>query len=265
MELFLLAVAGSTQGALVVAVWNGMPARWLCDYGEAETSRHQRRQLPAVLWGTFFGAGFVFAGFYVFLREVGASGVSFGNSGAAKESLREAIERLMMSSMERALLTALSVMGILWFLLLIFMADRKYMVIPDQFTAGLAVWGAASAIASAAAGELTRELSGRLAAGLLCGGGFWILGGLAGLLTRLGRRMEDRGAANSFGFGDVKLIFTLGFLLGTSGGFFVLAAASMVCGLVLSLLLLAGRTDLLGEHPFGPYLCLTATVYLLSV
>ena len=66
------------------------------------------------------------------------------------------------------------------------------------------------------------------------------------------------------GFGDVKLMLTLGAFLGWPGALFSIAAGSVVgafCGVAL---LALRRVDEAGRIPFGPYLAAGAMLWVFA-
>lgn len=115
-------------------------------------------------------------------------------------------------------------------LLVVFVADLKYQIIPD------------SMLVIAAIG-----------AGL---GGLWVnaLAGLGAALFfyMLWRITRGRG----MGFGDVKLACVLGLLLGFPGIVIALYAAFLTGAIVGVILILRGKAGLKSKIPFGPFLIL---------
>lgn len=270
-----IVLVGIVFGISAILAWNRTPDAWFCDYGERASATHRNRSVSVKLWGPLFSGCFAAAGLWL-------SGPHFSGSVSVKE------------------VGSLAAAGaVLWLLLLIAMSDWKFMIIPDQFVLGLILVGLAGD------GRVTR-----LAAGLICGCGFWVLAEAACLLSTvrwgIGGRQEgpseceagpsecevrpsecgmgpsecgmgssecevgpecEAGPAHleGFGFGDVKLIFALGFLLGISGGLFILFAGSLLCGIHCGILAAAGRISLKEKLPFGPYLCAAAAFCILAV
>lgn len=130
-------------------------------------------------------------------------------------------------------------LGILSCLLIIFFADAKYRIIPDSVQIALFLFSLALLIYNGVKPEIfaTRILSAFLV----------MLPILFLYLITKGRGM---------GFGDVKLAFTMGFLLGTKYGFMSLYIGFVVGALFGVLMILAKRKGLKSKIAFGPFLIL---------
>lgn len=122
-------------------------------------------------------------------------------------------------------------------LLVIFVTDLKYEIIPDSMI-GIGVIGAIGGIGGK-----------NILAGLAAAGFFVILY----LVTR-GRGM---------GFGDVKLAFFLGFLLGFPMIVIALYAAFLTGAAVGIILMVMGKSTLKSHVPLGPFLIL-GTVFAMQ-
>lgn len=66
----------------------------------------------------------------------------------------------------------------------------------------------------------------------------------------------------AMGFGDVKLMLTLGAFLGWQGALFSIAAGSMIGAVAGVLLLATKRLEAAGRIPFGPYLAAGALLWI---
>lgn len=66
----------------------------------------------------------------------------------------------------------------------------------------------------------------------------------------------------AMGFGDVKLAFNIGFLLGLKAGFLALYFAFVIGGLTGLLLILLGRKKLKSKIAFGPFLVFGITIMI---
>ncbi|MDR2088324.1 MAG: A24 family peptidase [Clostridiales Family XIII bacterium] len=139
--------AGVLAGYGAVFVFNKMPAKWLCDYGEVPDDRHLPPRIGKYPWAPLFSLVFATAACKVLL-------VSWAYGAAALPAL--------------------------WSLLLIALSDGKYRIIPDQFVILLAVTG----IGFAAIGRETARSYAFLSPlfGLLLGGGVFFLIALLGRL-----------------------------------------------------------------------------------
>lgn len=132
-------------------------------------------------------------------------------------------------------------------LIVIFFADLKYHIIPDEATVALLL--GAILLHAYAANSITALLSNLTAAVALTLTIFFFF-----FITK-GRGM---------GFGDVKLAFPMGFLLGLQGGFLALYIAFVSGGLVGLMLLLLRRKGLKSKLPFGPFLVLGTVAILIA-
>lgn len=217
-------LAGLAAGGSAVAVFNRLPARWLCDWGETPgpelsgTRASFRRQGPAL------GAACA-AAFYLFHLQYPASSASY---------------YLLCLAVPPLALCALS--------------DLKYGILPDQCLPAVLLPAAANLIlglSGGAGGFYGSPASPFL--GALCGGGLWALLGLAGRLAA-GRE--------SVGPGDVKLAAALGFLCGLPLTPAVFLLTILTAGLHFSVLLLRKRIRGDQGMPMGPYLCASCALAL---
>lgn len=146
-----------------------------------------------------------------------------------------------------SLLVATSYFIIASSLIVIFFADLKHHIIPDEATFTLFVGSLVLKVSTAT--SFMFLLPNLYAAIALMGTIFFFF-----FITR-GRGM---------GFGDVKLVFPMGFLLGLEGGFLALYIAFLIGGFVGLLLLLLRKKGLKSKLPFGPFL-VVGTVAILTV
>lgn len=128
----------------------------------------------------------------------------------------------------------------------IFFADLKYRVIPDQLQISLLIFSIL--VIGLEQGFVLPVFFNQLKAGLAVMA--FILS--IYLLTR-GRGM---------GFGDVKLSFIMGYLLGIVGGYTALAFAFVSGSIIGLILILFGRKKLKSEVAFGPFLVVGIIVAL---
>ena len=137
--------AGFAAGYGAVFVFNGIPAKWLCDYDELPDDRHLPPRIGKYPWALLFSLVFASAAFKTLL-------VSWAYGIAALFAL--------------------------WSLLLIGLSDNKYRVIPDQFVILLAATGIGFAALGQGGSWRYAFLSPLF--GLLLGGGVFFLIGLLG-------------------------------------------------------------------------------------
>ena len=211
--MVLAAALGLAGGASAVWVFNKIPPKWLTDYGEEPSEEvwgkrlNEKYYLPLLV-------GFLFWAAYT------------------------------MRNQETCYLIA----GFLavWLLTLITIADLKYMIIPDQFTIGLAI---------VALGMIPYQPSylSPLFGALAGAGTFYLIGLLGRLLFK----------KDAMGFGDVKLMAAIGMLAGFKGVLLIMFLAVLGAGIVLGGLLLSKRIKRDEERPLGPFIAIAAGGYIL--
>ncbi len=134
----------------------------------------------------------------------------------------------------------------LWLLLLIAIADRKYMIIPDQFTVFLAI---------TAIGFIPKHMNFLEPLwGALLGGGSMLL---VSLIGRLIFKKE------SLGFGDVKLFAAIGLSLGLYGTAIVLVGTSFLSCIVYMIRLLRKKISKGDAQPLADIIALVCSIYIL--
>ena len=135
--------------------------------------------------------------------------------------------------------------------------DLDHMWLPDRVTIGGMIFGPLFAFLFPQMFQETLHLQGLLHSLVGMGVGFglfWCIGFLGRLILK----------KDAMGFGDVKLMGTLGAFLGVEGVWFITFMASLV-GAVVGLGLIALRKqDLQSRIPFGPYLALAALIWILG-
>lgn len=259
-------IIGFFAGPAAVYVFNHMPAAWLCEYGEDPVNnpllKEGEKRIKENPWRWVYAAGFMCL--------------------CLRLSLIEYSDGLLSVRAEATTATTqLAAAGLIacWLMLIIALADLKFMIIPDQFVLLLALasigfapmWRAGGAKAAAALDESARVASGGAASaadgslwdslggfwqpviGMAIGGGFMLLCALAGRLIF---------KQQAFGFGDVKLCAAMGLVLGINGTIAAVAAAVIISGFVAAAGLVSGRYKKNEQKPLGPYLCGCAIAYI---
>lgn len=213
IKITLSAAAGILAGFSAVYAFNRIPAGWLCDYGEKPDREMWGERIKKRPWTLVFILVFTAA------------------------SLKLA---------EQGLLYTVPGLAALWLLLLIGIADRKYLIIPDQLVVALAV---------AAFGFIPfHSFWQAQLIGALAGGGSILLMGIAGKLLF---RKE------AMGFGDVKLFTAIGLLLGLKGIVITLILTVFSSAFVFGIGLITGKLKAGDVQPLGPFIAASAALYIL--
>jgi len=209
---------GILAGCGAVYIFNKMPAAWLCEYNETppqELTDPYVQRVKGFPWKWIYSAGFA-----CLLIRTSFVDVQF----------------------------AAAALFACWALLIIGLADLKYMIIPDQFVIMLAL--------SAFGFIPCHENVWQPLIGLALGGGVMLMAaGLGALVFR----------KEVMGFGDVKLFASLGLVLGAKGTLAVLVCACMLSGITACIGLASGRYRKDDVRPFGPYICGCGTLYIFIV
>lgn len=148
--------------------------------------------------------------------------------------------------MDQGVILQVSGIVALWLSLQIGIADAKYRIIPDQFVIALAVTGLGFIPVQ------TSALSPLY--GAMIGGGSFLLIGV------LGKAILKKDVV---GFGDVKLLASIGLIAGTTGSVLILLLSILSGGLSMGVRLLMGRIKRGEEYPMGPFIVASLAVYLL--
>lgn len=140
-------------------------------------------------------------------------------------------------------------------LILATFVDMEHMIIPDRVSIGGMLAGLVfSGLFPALHGE-THVLSGLGASviGLVVGAGsLWLVSVLGKMAFR----------KDAMGFGDVKLLGAIGAFMGWQGGLFTIMLSSLAGSLVGLLFILSGRREWQSRIPYGPYLALAASIWM---
>lgn len=276
IEIALALACGLAAGPAAVYVFNLIPFSWLCDYGENPVERGRTvakakkltseeadnitrslvdpefKRIKENPWRWLYGAGFCCL--------------------CVKLIMEGGLQILSVQFVIAALICC-------WGLLLIALADLKYMIIPDQLLLVGALAGAGflpANLATVKAGRLGLFDAGE-ALGLSDGArgavhvllGIAIGIGLMLLVAGLGRLiLGPAGAADGgavLGGGDVKLYAVIGFCLGGSGIIFVFLLSSLTAGIDGALALARGQGGRKSSRPLGPHICAAAAIYIFAV
>lgn len=225
MILILIKIAvslvfGVLAGFAAVYIFNKMPASWLCDYGETppqELTDPFVQRVKGFPWRWIYAAGFS----CLLIRFL-------------------FVDAPLVTGLQLAAVGLIAC----WALLIIGLADLKYMIIPDQFVMMLAL--------SAFGFIPFYESVWQPLAGAVAGGGMMLaVSGLGAMLFQ----------KEVLGFGDVKLMAALGLILGLRGTITVVIAASLLSGIAAAVGLMQKKIQKDDMKPFGPYLCGCAAIY----
>ena len=136
-------------------------------------------------------------------------------------------------------------LGIISSLIVIIFADLKYQIIPDSMQVSFLI---STIVLHVANGVTSSDFLNYFFAGLSIMSPILFL-----FLITKGRGM---------GFGDVKLAFIFGFLLGAAGGFTVLYISFLTGGIIGGFLLAFRKKGMRSTIAFGPYLVLGIIIVL---
>lgn len=208
-------LVGTLAGFSAVYIFNKMPAQWLCDYGEKpseELADPHIQRLKGYPWRWIYAAAFS-----CLLVRLTFFDVQFATAG----------------------------LFACWALLIIGLADLKYMIIPDQFVIMLAL--------SALGFIPFHDIFWQPVFGTAIGGGVMLLASLLGGAVYKKEVM---------GFGDVKLFASLGLALGAKGTIIVLIGSAVCSGIAAAIGLASGKYKKDDMKPLGPYICGWGILYI---
>lgn len=215
VEIIVSIIAGIILGVFSVYGFNKMPARWLCDYGEEPDDELYEERIsdkPFMVIFSIFFVGAVWRLTAVYL---------------APFTLLQYVQVIFLTLA-------------IWLMVQIGIADKKYMVIPDQHVVALGVVG------------LFLEHS---ILGAAVGAGVFILIGLVG---KVFFKKEYTG------FGDIKLLAAVGFMLGTGYIALVLVGTILSSGVVFAIGLALKKIKKDDMVPLGPFIIVCTIVVMLS-
>lgn len=206
-------MAGTLAGYGAVFFFNKIPVTWLCDYGEKPEDKLWGIRIPKYPWSLAFS-----------LLFIAMSYVLWG----------------------KGILYAIAGILCLWFLLLISIADIKYMIVPDQFVVAVSV---------TAVGFIPFQegFFSPFYGALLGSGSFLIIG----LIGKLFLKKE------AMGFGDVKLMAAIGLVTGFSGMVIVIVVTFFSSGIIMGIGLLSRKLKKESYQPLAPYIAVSAAAFIL--
>lgn len=218
VDILIIAVSiivGFLAGYFAVYAFNKFPAVWFCDYGEKPDQKlisKEAKRVRSYPWKPALAMIFT-----VICIKLGIEDWQF----------------------------AIPAIIAIWVIVEIIIADRLYMIIPDQFIILLAVTGFGFIPFY---DNFLEPVWGALL-------------GLAPmiLIYLIGKLLFKK---EIMGFGDVKLMAALGFLLGPFGILFTFIIGFISSGAFFGVALLMKKVKLKDEEPLGPFLGMAAILYL---
>lgn len=135
--------------------------------------------------------------------------------------------------------------------------DLEHMIIPDRVTLG----GIAAGLLLSPLVPALHGTEDRWAAALAAGRGAFAGAGILYAVALAGRWVFKKDA---MGLGDVKLLGAIGAFLGVRSVFFTLVASSFAGSIAGIGFILSGNKAWGSRIPFGPYIALAATAWILG-
>jgi prepilin signal peptidase PulO-like enzyme (type II secretory pathway) len=217
-------VLGVILGSGAVYVFNRIPAAWLTDYGEEpseELKDTSTQRIKSVPWKYVFTGLFIAVGIYMGVRDI---------------------------------TIALPVVIALWLLLLMSIADIRYMIVPDQLIMLLVLTGL---------GFLPQKIALYHRHALYDS----LIGAAAGLVLMLVIALFSREIYKKWVLGgaDIKLFIAIGFLTGLYGVLIIFVLSTLLSGLHLGYLLIRHKIHLRETRPMVPYIALAFGLYFLFI
>ena len=213
VRMIAYVAAGFMAGFSAVYVFNHIPAKWLCDYDQQPTEEMWGRRIKEYPWSFIFSFFFIGAFFLIWERE---------------------------------LIFQIAGIPALWLLLLVGLADKKFMIIPDQFVIGLA-------IVSIGFIPYQPDVLSPLYGALVGGGSLLAIGIIARWILK----------REAMGFGDIKLMAAIGLMAGLKGILIILMLTLLSSGVILSIMCLTGAVKRDDEQPLGPFIAAAAAAFIL--
>ncbi len=217
-------VLGVILGSGAVYVFNRIPAAWLTDYGEEpseELKDTTTQRVKSVPWKYVFTGLFIALGIYLGVHDLSI---------------------------------ALPVMIAIWLLLLMSIADIKYMIVPDQLIMLLVLTGL---------GFLPQKIALYHRHAVYDS----LMGAAAGLILMLIIALFSRAIYKKWVLGgaDIKLFTAIGFLTGLYGVLIIFVLSTVLSGLHFAYLLIRQKVRLRETRPMVPYIALAFGIYFLFI
>ncbi len=217
-------VLGVILGSGAVYVFNRIPAAWLTDYGEEpseELKDTSSQRVKSVPWKYVFTGLFIALGIYMGVRDISI---------------------------------ALPVVIALWLLLLMSIADIKYMIVPDQLIMLLVLTGL---------GFLPQKIALYHRHAVYDS----LMGAAAGLILMLIIALFSRAIYKKWVLGgaDIKIFAAIGFLTGLYGVLIIFVLSTVLSGLHFAYLLIRQKIQLRETRPMVPYIALAFGIYFLFI
>ena len=217
-------VLGVILGSGAVYVFNRIPAAWLTDYGEEpseELKDTSSQRVKSVPWKYVFTGLFIALGIYMGVRDISI---------------------------------ALPVVIALWLLLLMSIADIKYMIVPDQLIMLLVLTGL---------GFLPQKIALYHRHAVYDS----LMGAAAGLILMLIIALFSRAIYKKWVLGgaDIKLFTAIGFLTGLYGVLIIFVLSTVLSGLHFAYLLMRQKIQLRETRPMVLYIALAFGIYFLFI
>lgn len=215
---------GTVLGNSAVYVFNRLPAAWLTDYGE-EPSEELRdtstQRVKSVPYKYVFTGIFIAVGIYMGVRDPAL---------------------------------ALPVLFSLWLLLLMSIADVKYMIVPDQLIMLMVLTGLGFIPPRIALYHRHAVYDS-------------LIGAAAGLIVMLAIALLSRAIYRKWVLGgaDIKLFTAIGFLTGLYGVIIIFVLSTLLSGLHFGYQLIRRQKHLKETRPMVPYIALAFGIYFLFI
>lgn len=220
----ILCIIGIAVGFVISVIFNKLPAKWLCDYDEKPSEQLLKKRVKVFETGALSSLIMGISGFVI--------GYKYQN-----------------------VYTYIILMLVLFALTIIFISDMKYMIIPDQFLL-IILFCALFLFILFYFFKVTvfyDYLLSPLFGGLI-GGGITIA------MFAIGKIFYKK---EVMGFGDVKLFFVCGLLVGANGAIFCYVCSILVAFFFFLINIILKRISMVSMVPFGPFICISTAVFML--